>query len=122
MVVTGRNSKGISVSSTQMWKNLTVRVLYAAGRFAQNDFMVAINYGQMVVSISTFLTMLMFIPDLKKKPFCWKQPFFIRVFSLWWWRSPHSKDSRPIYPKLFLSLLPTCHLMEFCVSLCLPSF
>lgn len=87
------------------------------------NFMVGISYSQTVVSISTVLMILMFIPDFKKKLFSWNQPFFIRAFSLWWRWSPHSTDSKPV--NVFISgyNVPFDVIQqEFCVSLCLPSF
>lgn len=49
--VTGRNWKGINSPSTQTWENLTARVLFTAGRFAENDAVPAIWKLRFVFSV-----------------------------------------------------------------------
>lgn len=42
MDVAGRNRKDINSPSTQTWENVTARVLFTAGWFAENDAVPAI--------------------------------------------------------------------------------
>lgn len=44
--------------------------------------MLGISCSQTPVSISAFLMILMFIPDFKKKLFCWNQPFLVVVVAV----------------------------------------